>query len=184
MCRFKFLTELSKGIRTPFQMFCWKKGGSRAGETVNVIWRIATCEKERCENQAFQSQATCLARITRYASRVTRQIFLAHTVNPSFINSKAAAMAIYEHITGERLPKDAGKARDYAVRMAELALLTQDFDLVQDLRAVNGRPESPLFDAFWSELKILLESHARVDDRRHGECTLTIPMCSYSLLCT
>jgi hypothetical protein len=102
---------------------------------------------------------------------VTRQIYFAHAVNPSFISSKAAAMAIYEHITGERLPKDAGKARDYAVRMAEVALLTQDFDIVHDLRVVNGRPESPLFDAFWSELKVLLESHARVDDRRHGKST-------------
>ena len=75
------------------------------------------------------------------------------------------------HITGKRLPNNKGKARGYVVRMAELALLTQDFDIVQDLRAVNGRAESPLFDAFWSNLKILLESHARVDDRRHGGST-------------
>ena len=119
----------------------------------------------------FHSQATCLARITRYASRVTSQIYFARAINPSFISSKAGAMAIYEHITGERLPKDASKAMDYVVRMAELALLTQDFDSPRDLRAVNGRPESPLFDAFWSELKIVLESNARVDDRRHGEIT-------------
>jgi hypothetical protein len=79
---------------------------------------------------------------------MTRQIFFAHAVHPSFINYKAAAMAIYEHIIGERLPKDVGKERDYAVRMEELALLTHDFDLVQDLQVVNGRPESPLFDAF------------------------------------
>ncbi len=57
-------------------------------------------------------------------------------------------MAIYEHITGESLTEDTCKARDYVVRMAELALLAQDFDIVQDLRAVNGRPESPMFDAF------------------------------------
>jgi hypothetical protein len=78
-------------------------------------------------------------------------------------------MAMYEYITGEKLPRDASKARDYATRVAELALTTHDFDLVQDLRELNGRVESSLFDAFWSELKILLESHARVDDRRHGE---------------
>ena len=78
-------------------------------------------------------------------------------------------MAMYEYINGERLPRDVGKAKDYTTRVAELALTTQDFDLVQDLRELNGRVESPLFDAFWSELKILLESHARVDDRRHGE---------------
>ncbi len=53
--------------------------------------------------------------------------------------------------------------------MAELALSTHDFGIVQDLRALNGRPESPLYDAFWTELKILLELHARADDRRHGK---------------
>jgi hypothetical protein len=53
-----------------------------------------------------------------------------------------------------------------------LVLSTQDFDIIQDLRELNGRPGSPLFDLFWSELKTLLESHACVDDRCHGECTL------------
>ena len=55
---------------------------------------------------------------------------------------------------------------------AELAIRTLDFGIVQDIRKVNGRPESPLFDKFWSELKTRLESHARVDDRRHGACSL------------
>ena len=58
--------------------------------------------------------------------------------------------------------------------MAELFLSTQDFDIVQDLRTLNGRLESPLFDLFWMELKKLLESHARVDDRRHGACTINL----------
>ncbi len=57
--------------------------------------------------------------------------------------------------------------------MAELVLSTQDYDIVQDLQELEGRPQSPLFGMFWSELKILLESHARVDDRRHGECKFT-----------
>jgi len=57
-------------------------------------------------------------------------------------------MAMYEHISGERLPKDVGKARDCVVRMADFALSSQDFDIIQDLRALNGRPESSLFDAF------------------------------------
>jgi hypothetical protein len=107
---------------------------------------------------------------------VARQVFIAHAVNPSFISSKAAAMAISEYVTSEMLPRDANKAKDSAIRMAELVLSTQDFDIIQDLRELNGRPESPLFDMFWSELNILLESHARVDDRRHGECTFTCAM--------
>ncbi len=95
---------------------------------------------------AFQSQTASLARVTMYVERVTRQIVFAHAMKPSFISSQAAATAMYEHITGERLPTDAGKVRDYAVRMAELALSTHDFIVMQDLRALNGRPESRLYD--------------------------------------
>jgi hypothetical protein len=78
-------------------------------------------------------------------------------------------MALYEHIIGERLPKDACKAKDYVVRMTEIALSTHDFGIMQDLRDLNGRPESPLYAVLGSELKILIESHARVDHRRHGK---------------
>jgi hypothetical protein len=57
---------------------------------------------------------------------------------------------------------------DNAILMAEMALATQDFEIAQDLRILNGRPKSQVFDLFWSEIKSLLEAHARVDDRRHG----------------
>jgi len=53
--------------------------------------------------------------------------------------------------------------------MAEMALATQDYDILQDLRELNGRPKNTAFDVFWGEMKSLLESHARVDDRRHGK---------------
>ena len=165
----KFLSDLGKGIRTPFRMFSWKKGRSRVGDLVNILWRIPSCEQERFKNFAFQSQAASLAHITICAGRLTRQIFFSLAVKPSFVSSKAAAMALYEHITGERLPKDVGKARDYVVWMAELALITRDSCIMQDLRALNGRTGSPSYDVFWSELKIILESHASVDDRRHGK---------------
>jgi hypothetical protein len=38
---------------------------------------------------------------------VTRQLFYATAKNPTFISLKAAAMAMYEYITGEKLPRDA-----------------------------------------------------------------------------
>jgi hypothetical protein len=127
-------------------MFSWKRGGSRTGETEIIIWRIPSCKEERCENLAFQIQTASQARVAIYAGLVTRHIFFARAVKPRFISSKAAAMLMYGHIT--RLPKDVGKARDYVVRMAELALSTHDFGIMQDLRSLNGRHESPLYDVF------------------------------------
>ena len=52
--------------------------------------------------------------------------------------------------------------------MAHFALASRDPDIIQDLRALNGRPKSDLFDAFWAELAKLVQEHSRVDDRRHG----------------
>ena len=53
--------------------------------------------------------------------------------------------------------------------MAEMALATQDYDILQDLRELNGRQKNEAFDVFWDEMQSLLESHACVDDRRHGK---------------
>ena len=76
---------------------------------------------------------------------------------------------MYKILTGDNLPSERCKGKDQAIRVAELALATQDFDIIQDLRELNGRPEDTSFYIFWSEMKSLLDSHARVDDRRHGE---------------
>jgi hypothetical protein len=136
----RFLSDIGKGILTPFQMFSWKRGGGRAGESVNIVWRIPLCVSERCENSAFKSQTVSLVSITKYAGRLTRHVFLAHSIKPSFISSKAATMSIYEYVTGERLSRDACKAKDYDMRMAELVLSTHYYDIVQDLLELNGRP--------------------------------------------
>ena len=98
-----------------------------------------------------------------------KALFLANVVHPSFIQSKAAACAMYHHLTGDHLPRDRCKGKDNAVIMAEIALSTQDFDLIQDLRELNGRAKSKTYDLFWGEIKTLLESHACVESRRHGK---------------
>ncbi len=86
-----------------------------------------------------------------------------------YIQIRAAACAIFKHLTGDNLPRDRCKGRDNARVMAEMALATRDYDILQDLRELNGRPKNAAFDVFWGEMKSLLESHACVDDRRHGK---------------
>jgi hypothetical protein len=110
-----------------------------------------------------------LANIPTYHSGVKKAVFWVIVVNPSFIHSKAVACAIYKYLTGNLLPRERCKGKDDVLVMAEVALATQDPDIIHDLRVLNGRPKSKLFDVFWSEIKTLLESHARVDDRRHGK---------------
>ena len=85
-----------------------------------------------------------------------------------YIQRLHASCAIFKHLTGDNLPRDRCKGRDNARVMAEMALVTQDYDILRDLRELNGRPKNEAFDVFWGEMKSLLESHVRVDDRRHG----------------
>jgi hypothetical protein len=54
---------LSKGIKTPCQIFSWKPGGGRAGEDVHFVWRIPLIPQDRDDNRAFCLQAECLADI-------------------------------------------------------------------------------------------------------------------------
>ena len=166
---YKFILALGKGLRSAFQMFSWRPEGGRAGETIHVVWRVPLSPINRDENIAFRLQTECLNDIPIYPTRVKNATFLATDVHPSFIDSKAVACAMYKLITGDNLPSERYKGKDMAIRVAELALATQDFDIINDLRELTGRPNDKSFDVFWSEIKSLFESHARVDDRRHGE---------------
>eukprot|EP00873_Tetraselmis_striata_P014883 jgi/Tetstr1/435147/TSEL_002607.t1 len=163
------MKNLEQGLSTPFQLFTWKRGGGRAGETVAVIWRIPRNRQERDEDIAFQLQTRVLNNITRYHTRLRKALFLAHVVNPTFIKTKAAAQAVYEYITSDRLPKQRAAGHDHAILMSELALSCQDFDIITDLRELNGRPTSDLFDPFWDALAELMAEHSRVHDRRWGD---------------
>ena len=76
---------------------------------------------------------------------------------------------MYNYLKGNHLPRERCKGKGNAMDMARLALASQDFDYIQHLRELNSRPRNALFDVIWDEIKSLLKSHARVDDRRHGE---------------
>ena len=180
--RYHFIQALNKGIRSPFQFFSWRPGGSRAGEAVHVAWRIPSCRADRDDNKAFQLQTECLNDIALYHTRVKKALFFSIAVHPSFIDSKAAACAMYHYLTGDHLPRERCKGKDSAIEMSRLALASQDPDIIHDLRELNGRPKNTLFDVFWGEIKCLLESHARVDDRRHGEYILYTRMALHMLL--
>ena len=76
---------------------------------------------------------------------------------------------MYKHTTRDNLPLERCKGKDSAIIVAEMALAIQDIGVIQDLRELHGTPSNPSYDIFWSEIKALFESHARVDDMRHDE---------------
>jgi hypothetical protein len=113
---------------------------------------------------------------TLYRSRAERSAFLATVVNKNFISCTTAAQALYEFITGDLMPSTS--LSPDALAAARFALNCQDPDIIVDLRKLNGRPKSELFDPFWAKMAEVVEG--RVDDRRHGELSL---LCIYILLC-
>jgi len=76
---------------------------------------------------------------------------------------------MYKYLTGDNLLGNRCRVKDNAILIVEIALATQDFETIQDLRELNGRPKNTPFDVFWSEIKSLLECHARVVVPRHGK---------------
>eukprot|EP00873_Tetraselmis_striata_P036041 jgi/Tetstr1/456305/TSEL_043061.t1 len=86
-------------------------------------------------------------------------------MKPSFMSSKAAARAVFEYLTGGKLPFDGS---DEAASLASYALFADDLYVIFDLRKLNGEAGSTEFDVFWTKLAAQLKEHKRVDDRRHA----------------
>ncbi len=177
MIRYRFITDLQKGMSIPIQVFSWKPGGGRGGQAVYTMWRIPRVVNDRDENKTFQLSVGCLESITMYRTWAMKCVFISEIVSPSFVSSKAVANAVYEYITGNKLPCDTSIDKGNAFRVVELSLATQDFDIATDLREMNGRPKSDTFDPCWREVDSFLTPQVRVDDRRHGNvCFMPVAM--------
>jgi hypothetical protein len=100
-----------------------------------------------------------------YHTRAERTAYLAAVVNKNFVQNAAAAQAIYEFITGDKLSTNF--VNSDASEVAKFALNCRNPDIVIDLRTLNARPKSDVFDQFWAMMAQVVDG--RVNDRRHGE---------------
>eukprot|EP00951_Prasinocladus_malaysianus_P030174 scaffold282650_cov17-Prasinocladus_malaysianus.AAC.2 len=162
------MEQFRNGITTTVCLWTFKRGGSRAGETINICWKIPSNESDRDPTRQMRLTTCCVNDVPFFYTRVQKALYFAHVVNKRFISSKAAAKAVYEYITGDNLPVDHSTDKRHCIVMADFCLASQDFDIIQDLRDLNGRPKSKTFDAFWAALQQMAEEHERVPDRRHG----------------
>ena len=77
---------------------------------------------------------------------------------------------IYQELTHDSSAARTSEEAKIDERIAAALLDTNDPNIIFDLRKLNGRPKSPLFDDFWQELETYLqEINPAVDERRHGE---------------
>jgi len=172
MQRHRYILQLQQGLSLPIFCYTWVWGCSRAGINPYVIWRVPLeSKKEERDDGMIKSQQNIenLHKNTSlYHTRAERTSYLAAVVNKNFINSVTAAQAVYEFITGDQLSKNF--VNPDASLAARFALSCQDPDIVIDLRKLNARPKSNVFDEFGGVVANVVEG--RVQDRRHGELML------------
>ena len=103
-----------------------------------------------------------------YHTRAELIAYMAAVVNKNFVNSAAAAQAIYEFITSDRM--SVNFVNPEASHSAKFALNCQDPNIVLDMRKLNARPKNDVFDQFWAMMATTVDG--RVSDRRHGKLLL------------
>jgi hypothetical protein len=166
--RHEYLLKMQEGLVAPFFSYTLSRGGSRAGISPHVIWRLPPqSEKKERDEGMDKSQANIdflNKNTSTYHSRAERSAYLATVLNTNFVNGTAAAQAIYEFITGGVM--STGFVSPDAIAAARFALNCQDPDIIVDLRRVNARPHNTMFNPFWARMAKVVEG--RVDDRRHG----------------
>ena len=96
-------------------------------------------------------------------------------VNKDFVCSTAAAQAIFEFITGDKMSTTC-VTQEASAAAARDALNCPDCDVIVDMRRLNARPKSDAFDKFWAKMGEVVEG--RVNDRRHGD-KMYMPVATY-----
>ena len=106
-----------------------------------------------------------------YHTRAMRKLFNKHL---NAINSCTIQPHIRRHVYRE-LTSDASReiSRAEIDQRVQLAIETNDPELIVDLRHLNeGRP-GDTFDAFFRELELVVDEITAADDRRHGICHMS-----------
>jgi len=106
--------------------------------------------------EIYKKQSAC--KINAWPSKqfiTTRLAFLA-VVDPLYTSSKSALLASVTYFIGEfniavSLPSDRIVDNQGPQITARLTLLTQNEDIVLNLRTFDGRRSNPVFDLFWAK---------------------------------
>lgn len=137
--------------------------------------QVPLLPRDRDLAKTLELQNDCVSRRTLYYNRAMKSA-VCSLIKPLHIASKSAMVAAFQFITGQfnasaavHFPSDKTLQDQRPIIAAELAMLSNDPDIILDLRSLNGRVSDPAFDAFWQKVDSLLEEYKRVDDRRHGE---------------
>ena len=139
--------------------------GNQLG-VVSFIWRISDPEDE---SSLAKVLFTVEKQLKVYSTREMRRQFISKYGRLKN-SSKAVLRQVYQELMRDSCAARTAAEAEIDNRVAAALLDVNDPDVILDLRKLNGRPKSDVFDDFWNELAIYVqEITPAVDDRRHGE---------------
>ena len=162
--RRKWLSELA----LPFPIMLYKYAYGNSLGTLVHAWRIP--EDESVDNTKISQIFSQLCRKQSfYSSRAMRRDFLNKYSCLAKI-SKMVLRNIYRTLLQDHAAAEYVSEAQVDERVANAVLQLDDTEIVLDLRKMNGKPNSTIFDKFWHELQLYFdEVTLAVDERRHGD---------------
>ncbi|XP_062580017.1 uncharacterized protein LOC134242028 [Saccostrea cucullata] len=160
--RWNFLKYLKLSV--PVDILTYNPGGA-VGSTI-VLWRTneerATDEVMQCSVQVYEKIRVLLP---EFHTRQMRKMFVSKFCNlPAVSVPPAVLRVIYTELT---LDSSAEQNKGIENRIRE-AILSEDPDIVTDLRHLNpGRPNDT-FNSFFDKLSEIIEDMTAADERRHN----------------
>lgn len=154
-------------LRLPFEVAQMKRSyGGQAGN-VNILWKVDTSDKDH-DTKMAQVILKITEDLPKFHTRQMKADFI--TKYQKLIKtSKANLGEIYRSLTGDNSAASSIHEQKQRERITEFLSSYGSDDVVTDLRALNGKPNSTKFYEFWDEVhKLFSEYEGSVHERRHG----------------
>ena len=154
-------------LSVPFVMYCYQHGNFKGTE--HFLWHIP--HEHSCRSDTFNARVISRLneQMDKYATRAMKKEFIDKYSRRVKI-PKMVLRSIFRELSGDLSSSETAEQRAIDERVTEFLLTADDASILLDMRALNGRPGSTKFDAFWDEVDKLVMESAAVHERRHGEC--------------
>lgn len=166
--RRSWLTKLA----LPFPTCTYRYAYGNSLGTMTYIWKIP--EGPLDQTMVSRVFTSLTDQQQKYSTRAMRRDFLMKYNRLAKI-PKFVLRNIYRTLLNDGTSAACSAEAQVDERVAQAVIDLDDPEIVLDLRQMNGKVQSSLFDVFWDELQAYLdEINLAVDERRHGD-TLHMP---------
>ena len=157
-----------KNLKLPYPVSTWTYSfGNYLGNTT-FIWKLPVNKDDRDSSEDVEIVARIKKKIPQYQTRQMRHNFVDRYAKLPGLKP-AILRSINTFLTGDTTAASSAAEAAVDERLLEFLAISDDTDLIWDLRVLNGRPRNPKFDLFWQELGRFLDEKCAVNERRHGD---------------